>query len=93
MASGKNFINLGVLCLVQDNTIAKYLIPLLKGCKTNPEFIHLLPADLRSYVPPSHLDAVILLHPYTEGRLSLTDVTDARYTTLLPTVHAHFGEF
>lgn len=92
MGSENDPITIGILCLVRDETIGSQLIPMLKSPSTKFRFVHLKPSDLRVFTPPGDLYAVILLHPFTEGRLSLTDVIDARYTKLLPTLSSYFGK-
>lgn len=92
MAVEANQIHIGVLSLDWDESIERHLMSTIRTRKTKVEFISLAPADLNVYTAPTHLDAVILLHANTDGRTSLTDVPDARYTNLLPTLFKQYGK-
>lgn len=92
MAGQAHRINIGVLSLGWDESIERHLMSAIRTCKTNVEFISLTPNDLNVYTAPIHLNVVILLHSTTEGRLSLTDVKDARYKNLLPTLWKQYGK-
>lgn len=92
MADEAPGINIGVLSLGWEESIERHLMSTIRTCKTNLEFISLAPTDLNVYTAPKKFNAVILLHSTTEGRLSLTDVPDARYKTLLPTLSKQYGK-
>lgn len=48
--------------------------------------------DLDEYKPPKEWNAVILLHSVKLGRLSLTDVHNAKYDKLLKNLHDDQGK-
>lgn len=92
MADEVHRINIGVLSLSWDESIKRHLIStVVRTRETILTFIHLAPNDLIVYTAPKYLHAVILLHSTTDGRLSLTDVPDARYNNLLPTLEKQYG--
>lgn len=97
MASKKE-INVGVLTLSQQSVVASFLSELGKKNHENttfrPIFIQLSAEDLDNpkYEIRNEIHVVVLLHSTAEGRLSLTNVPDARYNILLPRLSNLVGE-
>ncbi|XP_030833288.1 uncharacterized protein LOC115920784 [Strongylocentrotus purpuratus] len=54
-------------------------------------FVKLTQQDLQSFQPGEKYDAVVLLHSISQGRNSITDVADAKYSKLLPTLKRTYG--
>ena len=87
-------MNVAVLCLSEQRSIHTWLGSLKQVLTI--VFYHLLPDDLRVFTPSEELldvQAVILMHPVdTGGRLSITDVKEARYDKLLKTLQEQYRE-
>lgn len=92
MAAAQRPLTIGVISLSFENSIEDFVIGRIKTSKTISEFLELTSGDLNAFSPPGHWDGVILVHPASEGRLSLTDVTDARYNHLIPTLNNKYGK-
>lgn len=92
MAAAKQPLTIGVLSLSHNNSIEDFVIGRIKTSQSIPTFHELTTGDLNIFSPPEHWDGVILVHPASEGRLSLTDVTDARYNHLIPALNTKYGK-
>lgn len=92
MAAVKQDLTIGVLSLSIDNSLEAFVNAAIKTTKTIPVFQQLKSGDLNTFSPPRNWDGVILVHPESEGRVSLTDVTDARYSHLIPALNKEYGK-
>ncbi|XP_782072.2 mucin-17 [Strongylocentrotus purpuratus] len=54
-------------------------------------FVKLTRQDLQLFQPGETYDAVVLLHSISQGRNSITDLADAKYSKFLPTLKKIYG--
>eukprot|EP00057_Strongylocentrotus_purpuratus_P008701 XP_011663175.1 PREDICTED: uncharacterized protein LOC105437816 [Strongylocentrotus purpuratus] len=91
MASG-NKIVIAFLSVSTESSTDK-LIEQIK--RENADFgcvcVKLTQQDLQSFQPRDTYDAVVLLHSISQGRNSITDVADAKYSKLLPRLKWIYG--
>ena len=92
MASGKK-INIAFLSVSTESSTDN-LIEKIKLANNNLRctFVKLTQQDLQSFEPLGTYDAVVLLHSISQGRNSITDVADAKYSKLLPQLKRKYGE-
>ena len=90
-------MEVGVLCLSgtdTDSSLERWVKRL--GTEVRVSFHRLLSSDLNNFQPPAdwtNVRAVILLHSVEKsGRLSLTDLKEARYDRLLQTLREAYGK-
>lgn len=92
MGKGSLCVQIGILSLTEREDIHQFIRDhqnegQIKLCERTLTFKNLL-----NYKPPTDWGGVILLHSATLGRLSLTDVSDARYDQLLKDLHSEKGK-
>ena len=90
-------IVVGVLCLLDDDTNTNIQTWRTKlSAEVRVSFHKLTSSELDDFQAPSdweYVQAVILLHSAERsGRLSLTDVKEARYDKLLETLKENYGK-
>ena len=86
-------IVVGIMSLSEDEDMIRWLRKLNTEVKTS--FKEITSEDTKNFQTPpdwANVRAVILLHSATKsGRLSLTDVKEARYDKLLESLHKIYG--
>lgn len=85
------YASIGILSLTERRDIRQFINEHNKSDKFHLHKRILEFNELKTYEPPSEWIAVILLHSAKLGRLSLTDVPDARYDRLLENLHKNEG--